>query len=165
MMLTAAKFYGSPTTPNARLLFRASLFHLPLFMAAFLLHRLPNTNDDKAGLLMLNARRLGIGQPLTAEERWQGLHGDGSGDISREQQEEEDSLAQQALAALSRVRLNFPPSPFVPMLPLSARLTCPSKASCEQAAKEADDAEGQQQQQQQAAARSGAEQKPPSSQS
>ena len=39
MTLTAAKFYSAPTTANARLLFRASLLHLPIFMGAFLLHR------------------------------------------------------------------------------------------------------------------------------
>lgn len=52
MTVMAAKFYASPSIPNARLLFRASLLHLPLFMAAFLAHRLPNTGEDRAALLV-----------------------------------------------------------------------------------------------------------------
>lgn len=52
MMLTAARFYSTPTVANARILFRASLLHLPLFMAAFLVHRLPNRGEDKAALLV-----------------------------------------------------------------------------------------------------------------
>ena len=51
-MLTAARFYSTPTVANARFLFRASLLHLPLFMAAFLVHRLPNRGEDKAALLV-----------------------------------------------------------------------------------------------------------------
>jgi protoheme IX farnesyltransferase len=65
MALAAASFYGRPNNANARLLFRASLLHLPIFMAAFLLHRRPNTGElDRAGLLSLEARRLGFGAPL-----------------------------------------------------------------------------------------------------
>lgn len=52
MMLTAARFYSTPTVANARILFRASLLHLPLFMAAFLVHRLPNRGEDRAALLV-----------------------------------------------------------------------------------------------------------------
>ena len=60
MLLTAAKFYSAPTNGNARTLFRASLLHLPLFMGAFLLHRLPNTGEDRKELFLDNARRLGL---------------------------------------------------------------------------------------------------------
>lgn len=65
MMLTAAKFYSSPTNNNARLLFRTSLLHLPIFMAAFLAFRIPTntileSGQDRLHLLMKNARQLGI---------------------------------------------------------------------------------------------------------
>lgn len=146
-MLTAAKFYGAPSTPNARLLFRASLLHLPLFMAAFLAHRLPNTNADKAGLLLLNARRLGLGPPLEPGEQ-QPAAGCRPGMQGEEGEEgEEESLAGQALAAAARLRLQLPPLPFLPPLPLEVLLRCPSKASCEQAAAQLEDEEQQQQQQ------------------
>jgi len=61
MLLTAANFYAKPSNMNARILFRASLLHLPIFMVAFLLHRIPNTGDDRITLLMEHARLLGIG--------------------------------------------------------------------------------------------------------
>lgn len=48
MTVTAAAFYSSPTNAAARTLFRASLLHLPLFMAALLLHRVPHTQDTAA---------------------------------------------------------------------------------------------------------------------
>ncbi|EFN55266.1 hypothetical protein CHLNCDRAFT_23545 [Chlorella variabilis] len=144
MMLTAAKFYGSPSNANARLLFRASLLHLPLFMAAFLLHRVPNTNEDKAGLLMLNARRLGLGQPLGPEDLQRSSPAGPADSLQRQEAEDDDeSLGQQTIAGLARVRLSFLPLPFVGVLP-AVQLSCPSKASCEEAGGEA---EGQQQQQ------------------
>lgn len=124
MMLTAAKFYATPTIPNARLLFRASLLHLPVFMAAFLLHRLPNTGEDRAQLLAHNVRLLGLGAPLASEERAvAGSSGWGA---------EEEAAAPLAAGALARVRLSFPPLPFLGALPLGLELSCPSKASCEE---------------------------------
>lgn len=77
-----------------------------------------------------NARLLGLG--CAAEQRQRA-----------EQEEEEQGALGPALAALTRVRLSFPPLPFLPSLPLevSAQLSCPSKAACEEAP--------QQQQQQQ----------------
>ena len=58
MLLTAANFYAKPSTGNARILFRASLLHLPLFMGAFLLHRIPNTGIERREVLMEHARLL-----------------------------------------------------------------------------------------------------------
>ena len=125
MMLTAAKFHATPSTANARLLFRASLLHLPIFMAAFLLHRLPNTNEDKAGLLVHNARLLGLlGRPLDAEEGEEGAEAEG--------EDEEGERLGRAASRLARVRLSFPPLPFLPVLPLEMDLSCPSKASCQE---------------------------------
>ena len=130
MMLTAAKFHATPSTANARLLFRASLLHLPIFMAAFLLHRLPNTNEDKAGLLVHNARLLGLlGRPLEAEEGAEEEEGGGAGD-----EEEGAELLGRAASRLARVRLSLPPLPFLPVLPLEVDLSCPSKASCQEGA-------------------------------
>jgi len=68
-----------------------------------------------------NARLLGIGGAAAQRER-------------AEQEEEQGALGP-ALSALTRVRLSFPPLPFLPSLPLevSAQLSCPSKAACEEA--------------------------------
>eukprot|EP00887_Chlorella_sp_A99_P002564 scaffold6.g2564.t1 len=107
MLLTAAKFYSSPSTASARLLFRASLLHLPLFMAAFLAHRLPNTSDAKLELLWHNVRLLGLGEPVA--------HG--------------PSAAGELAAHRPCQAMPFlPPLPFLPLphLPFS----CPSKAAC-----------------------------------
>ncbi len=48
MTVTAAAFYSSPTNAAARTLFRASLLHLPLFMAALLIHRVPHNQEHAA---------------------------------------------------------------------------------------------------------------------
>ena len=50
MTVTAAAFYSSPTNAAARTLFRASLVHLPLFMVALLIHRVPQTQEHAAQL-------------------------------------------------------------------------------------------------------------------
>lgn len=60
LTLCAAKFLAAPTTPNARVLFRASLLHLPLFMAAYIVHRTPNTNPDRVALVRDQLRLLGL---------------------------------------------------------------------------------------------------------
>lgn len=41
---TAGVFYQSPTMPHARLLFRASLLHLPLWMAGLIAYRRPDAH-------------------------------------------------------------------------------------------------------------------------
>lgn len=48
MTVTAAAFYSSPTNAAARTLFRASLLHLPLFMTALLIHRVPHSQENAA---------------------------------------------------------------------------------------------------------------------
>ena len=48
MTVTAANFYSSPTNAAARTLFKASLLHLPLFLAALLIHRVPQTQEQTA---------------------------------------------------------------------------------------------------------------------
>ncbi len=45
--VTAVAWYQSRTNAAARLLFRASLLYLPLFMAALLFHRIPNTEENR----------------------------------------------------------------------------------------------------------------------
>ncbi len=72
MLLTAANFYARPSTGNARILFRASLLHLPVFMGAFLLHRIPNTGIERREVLMEHARLLFGGDGL-------GMTGGGGG--------------------------------------------------------------------------------------
>jgi protoheme IX farnesyltransferase len=67
MLLTAANFYAKPSTGNARILFRASLLHLPVFMGAFLLHRIPNTGIERREVLMEHARLLLGGGGLGVE--------------------------------------------------------------------------------------------------
>ena len=110
MLLTAAKFYSTPSQANARLLFRASLLHLPIFMGAFMLHRKPNTGDDKLELLKSNVERLGFGNgPAMAMET------DGrKGGLS----EYGEFL----------MRVQLPPFPFLPLPRLAVQ--CPSKALC-----------------------------------
>ena len=105
---------------NARLLFRASLLHLPLWMAAFLLHRQPNTNDAKVALLWRNVRLLGLGALLG----------------------EEEEAARATLRTAARERLASPPPPPSPFLPLRG-FHCPSKAIAEPAAEAAEAAEQQ----------------------
>lgn len=110
MLLTAAKFYSTPSQANARLLFRASLLHLPIYMGAFLLHRKPNTGEDRMGLLAHNVRLLGFGSGVSlageSDERRRGLSDYGE--------------------LLMRVQL--PPFPFLPVPQLAVQ--CPSKALC-----------------------------------
>jgi hypothetical protein len=117
MMLTAAKFYGAPTMPNARLLFRASLLHLPIFMAAFLVHREPNLRGDKAALLRYNASLLGLSGHTSASEgelvrqqaaQQQQQQAGGSGSAGREAGDE------QAVLAWTMRRISLPPLPFLP---------------------------------------------------
>eukprot|EP00889_Picochlorum_renovo_P001427 jgi/Picre1/28457/NNA_003861.t1 len=64
-----ANFYAKPSNTNARILFRASLLHLPIFMISFLLHRIPNTGEDRMTLLMEHARLLGMFQGDDRVER------------------------------------------------------------------------------------------------
>ena len=120
MLLTAAKFYSSPSQSNARLLFRASLLHLPVFMIAFLLHRRPNTGEDRLKLFAHNANLLGLG----------------SGAAATLLREEEDARAR-VLVHQQQQRRNqgqfvtnmpLPALPFLPVPHLS--MNCPSKAMC-----------------------------------
>ena len=50
MAATAGVFYQSPSMRTARLMFRASLLHLPLLMAAMMAHRIPNRGLSAAEL-------------------------------------------------------------------------------------------------------------------
>jgi protoheme IX farnesyltransferase len=50
MAATAGVFYQSPSLRTARLLFRASLIHLPLLMGAMMAHRVPNRGLSAAEL-------------------------------------------------------------------------------------------------------------------
>lgn len=60
MLLTAARFYSKTSNANARLLFRASLIHLPIFMISFLVHRCPNTKEDRGEMFLRHVRSLGL---------------------------------------------------------------------------------------------------------
>lgn len=66
MTVTAAAFYSSPTNTAARTLFRASLLHLPLFMAALLVHRVPQTQEHAAQLRvsLANPSRMFAASPV-----------------------------------------------------------------------------------------------------
>lgn len=59
---TSTAFYSSPTSANARLLFRASLLHLPLWMAALVAFRLPQTEE-------------GALSRMDVQQMWARLHG------------------------------------------------------------------------------------------
>jgi len=120
MLLTAANFYAKPSNMNARILFRASLLHLPIFMVAFLLHRIPNTGDDRITLLMEHARLLGIGvrdryeDPVDDDDEHQRIHShpsitmNSSSDIDRRN----PSTTENSISIGGYVQ---PPLPFLPI--------------------------------------------------
>lgn len=119
MLLTAATFYAKPSNMNARILFRASLVHLPVFMAAFLLHRIPNTGDDRMTLLLEHARLLGFvrhGDGGSYSKRQQEtLHNHPSIFVEGRRQHGDHSLSEESSAAL------VPGSPPLPFLPIPRR--------------------------------------------
>lgn len=104
MLLTAANFHAKPSNTNARILFRASLLHLPIFMISFLLHRIPNTGEDRITLLMEHARLLGMFQGDDGVERHAIRH---------------PSLPPAPVSALSDTKRHAdfiqPPLPFLPV--------------------------------------------------
>ena len=118
MLLTAAKFYSAPSQGNARLLFRASLLHLPIFMIAFLLHRRPNTGEDRLELFAHNARLLGLGSEaaVTASQVLQAKN-------------IEDRRENSSSGSNGRYRVQLPPMPFLLPAP-QLSVACPSKALC-----------------------------------
>jgi len=114
MLLTAANFYAKPSNTNARILFRASLLHLPVFMAAFLLHRIPNTGQDRLSLLEYHAWLLGLGSKEEMEEI---SHPSIPKALDSKKVEE----------AVGYMHTYTPPLPLLPIPGMS----CPSKASCQ----------------------------------
>jgi protoheme IX farnesyltransferase len=102
---------------SARRLFRASLLHLPLFMGAMLLHRIPHTQDQPQHLV--TQLRLGLPAPGQQES---------SSDPDADGPRRVPAAAwphKGILGALSA-------APF-PFLPVPLQLRCPSKAACEAA--------------------------------
>jgi len=129
MLLTAAKFYSSPSQGNARLLFRASLLHLPIFMIAFLLHRRPNIGEDRIKLFAHNARLLGLGfeGAVSANQ-----HEFFKAKIRDEEQQEISGSADGGSGGGGnggRYRVQLPPMPFLLPAP-QLSVACPSKALC-----------------------------------
>ncbi|QDZ19220.1 protoheme IX farnesyltransferase [Chloropicon primus] len=49
MACSALVFYTKPSVETARILFRASLLHLPLYMGSLLMHRIPRGQDKPLG--------------------------------------------------------------------------------------------------------------------
>jgi hypothetical protein len=160
MLLTAARFYSKPSNPNARLLFRASLLHLPIFMIAFLLHRRPNTGEDRAMLARKQASLLGLvsrdfdddeyygrgeeqeqhdGEPAAAEtlsNAYEQDRGDASQAVWRVHGSLKDATLEKSggfAHVMSAVSL--PPLPFLPAPHLD--LGCPAKVHCADSEKEA----------------------------
>lgn len=91
MTLCAARFASSPTLANARVVFRASLLHLPVFMLAFLAHRVPNPESglDRLELLREHARKLGIATPGGGERGGR----NGAGEHDQEEQAQSNAHA------------------------------------------------------------------------
>lgn len=129
MLLTAARFYSTPSQSNARLLFRASLLHLPIFMAAFLIHRRPNTGEDRTKMLAHNVRLLGLGsRPMP-----HGMGDDGSGYALSGVPSQAPSVGEGVSATTfgrTMGQVSLPPLPFLPAPHLV--LECPSKALCDE---------------------------------
>ncbi|KAG7672635.1 putative Protoheme IX farnesyltransferase, mitochondrial [Nannochloris sp. 'desiccata'] len=126
MLLTAAKFYSSPSQGNARLLFRASLLHLPIFMTAFLLHRRPNTGEDRFELFAHNARLLGLGSEAAVSSSQHDLLK--ATNIDGEQREWSGNNGVSGGGG-GRYRVQLPPMPFLLPAP-QLSVACPSKALC-----------------------------------
>lgn len=116
MLLTAARFYSRPSQSNARLMFRASLIHLPVFMAAFLAHRIPNTGEDRIEMLLHSARQLGLAKGGSGSSS-----GNGNGN-GRSRSGDESEFGRMMM------RVQLPPLPFMPVP--EWRVQCPSKAFC-----------------------------------
>jgi protoheme IX farnesyltransferase len=125
MLLTAAKFYSSPSQRNARLLFRASLLHLPIFMIAFLLHRRPNIGEDRIELFAHNARLLGLGSEAAVGVYQQEFFK--AKNIDEKQQKMSGSPDDDGGGG--RYRVQLPPMPFLLPAPQFS-VACPSKALC-----------------------------------
>jgi len=125
MLLTAARFYSTPSNGNARLLFRASLLHLPIFMIAFLLHRKPNVGQDRAEVLAHNARLLGFGSALRTTTPILGM-GELAGEPGTGTERQSKSGFGHAMGKVS-----LPPLPFLPAPHQVISLECPSKAKCD----------------------------------
>ena len=105
----------TPSPASARRVFRASLLHLPLFMAALIWHRIPQTEEQRSTQRVVAQLRLGAAAhaPSTAP---------GSAGAALEQ--DMRGLRAGLLGALS-----VAPFPFLPV-PL-LHLRCPSKVACE----------------------------------
>lgn len=98
----------TPSPMAARRLFRASLVHLPLFMAGMALHRIPQTEEHRSTQRIITSLRLGSSAPLAP-----------------------------AVAACAQVPVSRAPilgaisvAPF-PFLPVPLQLRCPSRVACE----------------------------------
>jgi hypothetical protein len=91
----------------ARRLFRASLLHLPLFMAGMAIHRIPRTEESLSSQQLLT--KLRVGAPLQ-----HALGGVAPAEIG--------ASRAPMLGAMSV-------APF-PFLPVPLQLRCPSKVAC-----------------------------------
>ena len=97
-------------------MFRASLLHLPLFMAALIWHRIPQTEEQRSTRRIVAQIRLGMGAhaSLPAAATLEGA-------VSHDCGGQRPGI----LGALSV-------APF-PFLPVPLQLRCPSKVACEAA--------------------------------
>lgn len=103
----------TPSSVAARRLFRASLLHLPLFMGALMLHRIPQTQEERQPMQLMTHLRLGLS--ALAPQTWTAT--------AAVQPQPQPSVSGGVLGALSV-------APF-PFLPVPLQLRCPSKVACE----------------------------------
>jgi protoheme IX farnesyltransferase len=103
----------TPSAASARRVFRASLLHLPLFMAALVWHRIPQTKEQRSTQRIVAQLRLGLA-----------AHAPGCTARSGSGEPEAAEKGPGVLGALS-----VAPFPFLPV-PL-LQLRCPSRVACE----------------------------------
>jgi len=121
----AFKFYSSPSTASARMLFRSSLLHLPILMTAMIIHRIP--------------MKVGEEQPMNLPEwmpSWQGMMVLAESvlpiriesSIASNSASEEKSIS--AKNANGSFEVDIAPFPFI-SVPHFPSMSCPSRAVCD----------------------------------
>ena len=115
----------TPSQVSARRVFRASLLHLPLFMAALIWHRIPQTEEQRSTQRIVAQFRLGMATSAALPAS-RGL---------------EEAICHGRAEQKSGILGALSVAPF-PFLPVPLQLRCPSKVACEAAHAGDEDLEG-----------------------
>ena len=106
----------TPSQVSARRVFRASLLHLPLFMAALIWHRIPQTEEQRSTQRIVAQFRVSMAThaALPASTAL------------------EEAISPECRGQRSGILGALSAAPF-PFLPVPLQLRCPSKVACEAA--------------------------------